>query len=92
MRLSFFNGLILGTVLGVSALTAVSVSNEIVGSKGLKEFALLAPLLQAPDISVITPIAISQVDRRPNINLLASINVRLSIPLILSLSFTPKNE
>ena len=92
MRLSFFNGLILGTVLGVSALTAVSVSNEIVGSKGLKEFALLAPLLQAPDISVITPITISQVDRRPNIMLLASINVRLSIPLILSLSFTPKNE
>ena len=72
MRLPFFNGLILGTILGVSALIAVSVSNEIEGSK---EFALTAPLLQAPDWSFITPIIISEVDRRPDIMLLASINV-----------------
>ena len=92
MRLSFFNGLILGTVLGVSALTAVSVSNEIVGSKGLKDVALIVPLSKAPDISVITPIVRSEVDRRPNIMLLASINARLPITIILDLSFTPKNE
>ena len=89
MRLPFFNGLILGTILGVSALIAVSVSNEIEGSK---EFALTAPLLQAPDWSFITPIIISEVDRRPYIMLLASINAGLSIPLILNSSFTPKNK
>ena len=89
MRLPFFNGLILGTILGVSALIAVSVSNEIEGSK---EFALTAPLLQVPDWSFITPIIISEVDRRPDIMLLASINSGLSIPLILDSSFTPRNE
>ena len=92
MRLPFFNGLILGTILGVSALIAVSVSNEIEGSKGFKEFALTAPLLQAPDRFLITPIIISEVDRRPDIMLLASINSGLSIPLILDSSFTPRNE
>ena len=89
MRLPFFNGLILGTILGVSALIAVSVSNEIEGSK---EFALTAPLLQVPDWSFITPIIISEVDRRPDIMLLASINAGFSIPLILDSSFTPRNE
>ena len=92
MRLSFFNGLILGTIFGVSALIVVSVSNEIVGSKGLKDFALIVPLSKAPDISVITPIFRSEVDRRPNIMLLASMNASLSRPIILDLPFTPKNE
>ena len=92
MPLSFFNGLIFGTILGVSALIAVSVCNEIVGSKGLKESASMVPLSQAPDISAITPIVISEVDRRPDIMLLASMNVRFTIPLILSLPFTPKNK
>ena len=92
MPLSFFNGLILGTILGLSALIAVSVSNEIVGSKGLKDFAIIVPLSQAPSNSVITPIVISGVDRRPYIKLLASMNVRLPTPLILGLFFTPRNE
>ena len=92
MPLSFFNGLILGTILGLSALIAVSVSNEIVGSKGLKDFAIIVPLSQAPSISVIIPIVISEVDRRPYIKLLASMNVRLPTPLILGLFFTPRNE
>ena len=92
MRLSFFNGIILGTIFGMSALIAVSVSNEIVGSKGLKDFALIVPLSKAPDISVITQIFRSEVDRRPDIMLLASINSGLSIPLILDSSFTPRNE
>ena len=92
MRLSFFNGIILGTIFGVSALIVVSVSNEIVGSKGLKDFALIVPLSKAPDISVITPIFRSEVDRRPNIMLLASMNASLSRPIILDLPFTPKNE
>jgi len=92
MWLSFFNGIILGTIFGVSALIAVSVSNEIVGSKGLKDFALIVPLSKAPDISVITPIFRSEVDRRPNIMLLASMNASLSRPIILDLPFTPKNE
>ena len=92
MRLSFFNGIILGTIFGVGALIAVSVSNEIVGSKGLKDFALIVPLSKAPDISVITPIFRSEVDRRPNIMLFASMNASLSRPIILDLPFTPKNE
>ncbi len=87
MPLSFFNGLIFGTILGVSALIAVSVSNEIVGSKGLKESASMVPLSQAPDISAITPIVISEVDRRPYIKLPASINARLPTHLILDLFF-----
>ena len=91
MWLSFFNGIILGTIFGVSALIAVSVSNEIVGSKGLKDFALIVPLSKAPDISVITPIFRSEVNRRPDIMLL-NINARLPIPTILDLFFKPKNE
>ena len=92
MRLSFCAGLIIGTILGLSALLAVSVSNEIVTSKGLKKFALIVPLSQAPNISATTPIVISEVDRRPDIMLLASIDVRLPIPLILDFVITPKNE
>ena len=92
MRLSFFNGLILGTILGFSALITVSVSNEIVGLKGLKDFALIVPLSKPPDISVITQIFRSEVDRRPNIMLLASMNASLPMPIMLDLSFTPKNE
>ena len=80
MRLSFVNGLILGTIFGVSALIAVSVSNEIVGSKGLKDFSLIVLLSKAPDISVSTPIFRSEVDRRPDIMLLAIMNARLPIP------------
>ena len=80
MRLSFFNGIILGTIFGVSALIAVSVSNEIVGSKGLKDFSLIVLLSKAPDISVSTPIFRSEVDRRPDIMLLAIMNARLPIP------------
>ena len=92
MRLSFFNGIILGTIFGVSALIAVSVSNEIVGSKGLKDFALIVPLSKAPDISVIPLIFRSEVDRRHDIILLASMNASLSIPIILDLYLTLKNE
>ena len=92
MRLSFFNGIILGTIFGVGALIAVSVSNEIVGSKGLKDFALIVPLSKAPDISVITPIFRSEVDRRPDIMLLARMNARIPVPKVLYLSFTIKNE
>ena len=92
MWLSFFNGIILGTIFGVSALIAVSVSNEIVGSKGLKDFALIVPLSKAPDISVITPIFRSEVDRRPNVMLLVSMNASLPMPIILDIFFTPKNE
>ena len=79
-------------MFGVSALIAVSVANEILGSKGLKDFALIVPLSKAPDISVITPIFRSEVDRRPNIMLLASMNASLSIPIILDLYLTLKNE
>ena len=92
MRPAFFNGLILGTILGVGALILVSVSNVIVGSKGLKEFALIVPLSQAPDIFVITSIIISEVDRRPDIMLMASMNARLPIPFILDFSITPRNQ
>ena len=87
-----FFGLVFGTILGVSALIAVSISNEIVGSKGLEEVALIVPLSKAPDIYVIIPIVRSEVDRHPDIMLLASMNAILPMPIILDLSFTPKNE
>ena len=92
MRLSFLNGLILGTILGVSVLAAVSVSNEVVGLKGLKPSALTAPLSKAPDILVITTIFISVVDRRPDVMLLASMTARFPKALILELSARSMSE
>ena len=91
MRLSFLNGLILGTIIGVSALTAVSVSKEIVGSKGLKDFALIVPLSKVPDMLVLTTTVISEVDQRPDVMLLASMNARFPKPLILGLSARSTN-
>ena len=92
MRLSFLNGLILGTILGAGVLAAVSVSNDVAGLKGLKPGALIVPLSKAPDILVNTTIVISESDRRPDVMLLASINVRFPKPLTLGLSARSTNE
>ena len=92
MRLPFLNGLILGTVLGVTVLAAVSVSNEVVGSKGLKLGVLIVPLSKVPDMLVLTTIVISEVDQRPDVMLLASMNARFPKPLILGLSARSTNE
>ena len=91
MRLSFFNGLILGTILGVSVLAAVSVSNEVVASKGLKLGVLIVPLSKVPDMVVLTTIVISEVDQRPDVMLLASMNPDFQNPSILGLSARSTN-
>ena len=91
MRLSFLNGLILGTILGASVLAAVSVSNDVAGLKGLKPGALIVPLSKAPDILNITTIVISEVDRRPDVMLLAGINARFPKHLVLGLSARSTN-
>ena len=92
MGSSFRNGLILGATLGMSTLAVVSISNEVVGLKGLNLDALTVPLSKAPDIFAITTIIISEVDRRPDAMLLASMNGRFSQPLVLSLPSNPLNK
>ena len=92
MRPSFFNGLIIGAIIGVSALVMFSISNEVAGLNGLKLDTLTAPLSKAPGILAITTITISEVDRRPDAMLPAMINSRLPQPLVLSLPAIPLNK
>ena len=92
MRPSFFNGLIIGAIIGVSALVMFSISNEVVVLNGLQLDALTAPLSKAPDIIAITTIIISEVDRRPDAMLPVIINSRLPQPSVLSLPAIPLNK
>ena len=86
MRLPFFNGVILGTIIGVSALAAVSVSNEILGSKGLDAWVTLAPLSEAPATFAIIKISEPEVETRPKIKLQYILNVRVLQPKSLDLA------
>ena len=92
MRPSFFIGLIIGSIIGASALVMFSISNEVVGLNGLKLDTLTAPLSKAPGILAITTITISEVDRRPDAMLPVIINSRLPQPLVLSLPAVPLNK
>ena len=80
MRLPFFNGVILGTIIGVSILAAVSVSNEILGSKGLDAWVTLAPISEAPAAVAITKISEPEVENHPKIKLQYILNARVLQP------------
>ena len=86
MRLPFLNGVILGTVIGVSALAAVSVSNEILGSKGLDAWVTLVPLSEAPANFAIIKISEPEVETLPKITIQSILNVRVLQPKSLDLA------
>ena len=86
MRLPFLNGVILGTIIGVSALAAVSVSNEILGSKGLDAWVTLAPLSEAPATFAIIKISEPEVETRPKIKLQYILDARILQPASLDSS------
>ena len=80
MRLQFFNGVILGTIIGASTLAAVSMSNEILGSKGLDAWVTVVPILEAPATVTITKISEPEVENQPKIKLQYILNVRALQP------------
>ena len=68
MRLPFFNGVILGTIIGASTLAAVLVSNKILGSKGLDGWVTLAPISEAPATVAITKFLNLKLKITPKLN------------------------
>lgn len=67
MRLSFFNGLIWGAVLGVSGLIVLSIVNEIPGIRGLASDVVITPVSETPVVSPPAPMPTFELERRPDV-------------------------
>jgi polysaccharide deacetylase 2 family uncharacterized protein YibQ len=67
MRLSFFNGLIWGAVLGFSGLIVLSILNEIPGIRGLASDVVITPVSEAPVVSPPAPMPKFELERRPEV-------------------------
>ena len=67
MRLSFFNGLIWGAVLGVSGLIVLSILNEIPGIRGLASDVVITPVSETPVVSPPAPMPKFELERRPEV-------------------------
>jgi len=67
MRLSFFNGLIWGAVLGVSGLIVLSILNEIPGIRGLASDVVITPVSETPVVSPPAPMPKFELERRPDV-------------------------
>ena len=67
MRLSFFNGLIWGAVLGVSGLIVLSIVNEIPGIRGLASDVVIIPVSETPVVSPPAPMPKFELERRPDV-------------------------
>jgi polysaccharide deacetylase 2 family uncharacterized protein YibQ len=67
MRLSFFNGLIWGAVLGVSGLLVLSIVNEIPGIRGLVSDVVITPVSETPVVSPPAPMPKFELERRPDV-------------------------
>jgi polysaccharide deacetylase 2 family uncharacterized protein YibQ len=67
MRLSFFNGLIWGAVLGVSGLIVLSIVNEIPGIRGLASDVVITPVSETPVVSPPAPMPKFELERRPDV-------------------------
>ena len=67
MRLSFFNGLIWGAVLGVGGLIVLSIVNEIPGIRGLASDVVITPVSETPVVFPPTPMPKFELERRPDV-------------------------
>ena len=67
MRLSFFNGLIWGAVLGVSGLIVLSIVNEIPGIRGLASDVVITPVSETPVVSPPAPMPKFELERHPDV-------------------------
>ena len=67
MRLSFFNGLIWGAVLGFSGLIVLSILNEIPGIRGLASDVVITPVSETPVVSPPAPMPKFELERRPEV-------------------------
>ena len=67
MRLSFFNGLIWGAVLGFSGLIVLSILNEIPGIRGLASDVVITPVSETPVLSPPAPMPKFELERRPEV-------------------------
>ena len=67
MRLSFFNGLIWGAVLGVCGLIVLSIVNEIPGIRGLASDVVITPASEAPVVFPSAPMPKFELERRPDV-------------------------
>ena len=67
MRLSFFNGLIWGAVLGFSGLIALSILNEIPGIRGLASDVVITPVSETPVVSPPASMPKFELERRPEV-------------------------
>ena len=67
MRLSFFNGLIWGAVLGFSGLIVLSILNEIPGIRGLASDVVITPMSETPVVSPPAPMPKFELERRPEV-------------------------
>ena len=65
MRLSFFNGLIWGAVLGVSGLIVLSIVNKIPGIRGLASDVVITPVSETPVVSPPAPMPKFELERHP---------------------------
>ena len=67
MRLSFFNGLIWGAVLGFSGLIVLSILNEIPGIRGLASDVVITPVSETPVVSPPASMPKFELERRPEV-------------------------
>ena len=67
MRLSFFNGLIWGAVLGFSGLIVLSILNEIPGIRGLAPDVVITPVSETPVVSPPASMPKFELERRPEV-------------------------
>ena len=67
MRLSFFNGLIWGAVLGFSGLIVLSILNEIPGIRGLASDVVITPVSETPVVSPPALMPKFELERRPEV-------------------------
>ena len=67
MRLSFFNALIWGAVLGVSGLIVLSIVNKIPGIRGLALDVVITPVSETPVVSSPAPMPKFELERRTNV-------------------------
>ena len=67
MRLSFFNALIWGAVLGVSGLIVLSIVNKIPRIRGLALDVVITPVSETPVVSSPAPMPKFELERRTNV-------------------------
>ena len=67
MRLSFFNALIWGAVLGASGLIVLSIVNKIPRIRGLALDVVITPVSETPVVSSPAPMPKFELERRTNV-------------------------